>query len=101
MNRTLADGATLELPQRWQLEPTVQHVNQLSMKPPPLMAARVVRATRSEILTRCFSAITSFLEPEVLERFCSAPVELRGHLVLTTPHRKVALGDPRGRTMAY
>lgn len=41
------------------------------------------------------------LEPEVLERFCSAPVELRGHLVLTAPRRKVALGDPRGRTMAY
>ena len=41
------------------------------------------------------------LEPEVLERFCSAPVELCGHLVLTAPHRKVALGDPRGRTMTY
>ena len=35
------------------------------------------------------------LEPEVLERFRSAPVEPRGLLVLTTPRRQIALRDPR------
>src|SRR5215210_6587416 len=46
-------------------------------------------------------AITSFpLEPEVLERLCGAPIELRGHLVLTAPRRQVALCDPRRRAVA-
>jgi hypothetical protein len=40
------------------------------------------------------------LEPEVLERLGCAPIELRGHLVLTTPRREVALGDPSGRAVA-
>src|ERR671924_767703 len=39
------------------------------------------------------------LEPEVLERLCGAPIELRGHLVLTAPRREVALGDPGRRAM--
>ncbi len=40
------------------------------------------------------------LEPEVLERLCGAPIELRGYLVLTAPRRQVAFGDPGRRTMA-
>ena len=40
------------------------------------------------------------LEPDILERLCGAPVELRGHLVLTAPRRQVALGDPGRRAMA-
>jgi hypothetical protein len=84
-----------------QLSRSGYHLNHWSKNPPPLTAAKVVRATRNMILTRIFSAITSFLEPEVLERFSSAPVELRGHLVLTAPRRKIALCDPSGRAMAY
>jgi hypothetical protein len=40
------------------------------------------------------------LEPEVLERLCGAPVELRGRLVLTAPRCEVALGDPDRRAVA-
>ena len=55
-------GATLALPEQQQLKSTAYNdMIQLSMKPPPLTAARVVRATMTEILTRCFSAITPFL----------------------------------------
>src|SRR5688572_6302944 len=39
------------------------------------------------------------LEPEVLERLCGAPVELRGYLVLTAPRRQIALRDPGRRAM--
>jgi len=74
-----------------------------SKKPPPVTAATAVRATRTTNLMRVTSyrAITSFpLEPEVLERLCSAPVEPRGQLVLTAPRCQVALGDPGRRAVA-
>lgn len=39
------------------------------------------------------------LEPEVLERFCSAPIERRSGPILTAPLRQIALGDPSSSSM--
>jgi len=57
-------------------------------------SANVTRNRSAEVAFLCMSIFTSFLEPEVLESFGSAAVELRGHTVVAEPRREVALGDP-------
>ena len=57
-------------------------------------SANVTRNRSAEVAFLCMSIFTSFLEPEVLESFGSAAIELRGHTVVAEPRREVALGDP-------